>query len=323
MTQDRQALESQPKVSDRALKRLVMWGGIALVILFATFCVIYYLGQHKNMGPSMVDRQITAGEAAVRADPNNIGDRLSLAQLYAASNRQADALQQYTVVLKALPKNEAALFGKASILFAQNKLNEARDAYNALITVAATGEMAGADPKLQGARYFLAVIAYKQSDFAGAAGQVKEALRLDPTDSDAWYLTAQVAMKQNAPQSAAAAVEKALMFVPSGWCDPYALAINAYTQLKQASQLAFAQARESMCNGDVAAATTGFQSVANGGDKTLATKALLQLAAVSINAGDTNTARGWLNKILAIDPKNAAAKAGLTQLGTPSPSATK
>ena len=309
-------------ISDGVLRRTIKWGALALALLLVAFSVVYYFGQHKDAGPSLTQRQVTAAEAAVRAQPANVGVRLALAETYRVANRQGDAIKQYNEVLKALPKNETALAGLASILYSQGNLSAAKTAYQNLITAGSSAQFAGADPMIQGARFFLGSIAFKQGDLTGAAGQLREALRLDPTDADSWYLTGQVALKQNAPASAATALEKAVSFVPSGWCDPYASLVTAYDQLKQPLQSTFAAARGSLCRGDSGAALTGFRTVAASGDKPLAVKAMIQLGTVTLASGDVTAATDWLNKVLKADPANAAAKAGLAQIAAANPAAT-
>jgi Tfp pilus assembly protein PilF len=314
MTEPRAAVgdkPNQPKLSDRTLKRFVKWGSAALVLLVVVFSVVYYLGQHVNAGPSLADRAVTTAEAAVKAQPNNIAVRLALAQAYLQDKRTDQALSQFNQVLKAVPNNVASLQGRATIYLKQGKLDAARADFQAIITLAAKGEFAGADPVVEAAHYFLAVIASDKKDFVTAAGQLKAALSMDSTDSDAWYLTGQVALKQSAPKSAVVAFTKAISFVPTGWCDPYPGLIDSYSQLKDPTQVTYYTALNAMCQHRTGEAKKLLSTLTT---SPLAADALLQLGGLAQAQGDTSTAKSMYQRALSIAPNNPIAKAALAAL---------
>jgi tetratricopeptide (TPR) repeat protein len=314
MTEPRAAVgdkPNQPKLSDRALKRLVILGGVALVVLVAAFSVIYFLGEHVSAGPSLAHQRVAAAEADVRAAPSNIELRLALARTYQAVSRPDDAISQYTQVLKVVPNAEAALVGRAAIYFQKNSLQLAKADYSALVTLVNKGELAATDPPIEAAHYSLAVIATKANDWTTAGGELKVALGIDKTDSDAWFLVGQVALHNTAPQSAVYAFNKALSFVPTGWCDPYVGLATAYQKLSDQAHLSYVNALNDLCHMRIATGTSELTNLTTG---PVAVEAMLQLGALAQSQSDPAVATIWYKKVLAKDPSNASALAALSRL---------
>src|ERR1035437_2863261 len=111
-----------PPIGGR-LQRPRVWrlGVLVLVVGVGAFGTIYYQDQHVSAGPSLIDRQTTNAEAAVKQAPNNIDARLTLAADYQLDKRSSDALNQYNIILKAVKGNRFALLGQGSVLIAQGK----------------------------------------------------------------------------------------------------------------------------------------------------------------------------------------------------------
>jgi len=303
--------ERTPTVSDKTLRRLLIFGSIAVIVLVVAFSTIYYFGQHVDAGPSLTDRAVTHAESAVKSQPSNIGLRLTLAQAYQADNRNDDALTQYNEVLKAVPNNATSLIGRAGLYMAQANYPLAQKDYQTVVSMANNAEFAGANTQIQAAHYWLAVILFKQHNVAAAAGQAKAALAMDPTDSDSWYLVGQVALKQGAPKSAVSSFVRALTFVPSGWCQPYQGLVTAYGELKDVPHTTYYQASLALCQNKPDAAAALFKQITSG---PVAASADLELGNISEAKGDKAAALTWYRKVLTIAPHDSNAKAAIARL---------
>jgi tetratricopeptide (TPR) repeat protein len=306
----------KPSISDKTLSRL-LWGGvIILVVGIPLFGVLYFLDQRVSGGPSLAQRQVASAEAAVRKDPNNIAARLNLAAAYRQAHRLDDAVDQYDEILRADKANRTALLGRATVLMGQGKLDEAGADYKAITGDSATGEFAAQDPQLQEAYYFLGEIYLKQGKLADALTQLEAALRIDRTDADAWYMYGAVLLKQGEPDKAIPALRQALLFVPTGWCEPYAQLASAYQKTNQAPQAEYAGAMVDFCSNKPDAAVRRLKTLTDGPE---ALDAALGLGMVAESVNNRGEAIEWYRKALALDPKNMTATTALGRLGAPVP----
>jgi tetratricopeptide (TPR) repeat protein len=307
-------------VSDRRLSLLMRLGVLVLVVGVAAFGTIYYQDQHVSAGPSMIDRQTTTAEQAVRQTPNDINARLTLAADYQLDKRSGDALTQYDIILKAAKGNRFALLGQGSVLIAQGNLTAAAAAYKQITAGNAKGEFAGADPQLQEAYYYLGSIAVKQGNATDAIFELQAAIGIDPQDSDALYLMGLAQLKAGKTQLAVDAFTKAIQFVPTGWCEPYTQLALAYGKLTNAPQTTYNAGMADFCHHKTADAKRQFMTLTKGPQ---AVNAMLGLAAIAETGSNHAEATTWYRKVLAVDRTNAAAIAALKQLGTePTPSTT-
>jgi tetratricopeptide (TPR) repeat protein len=298
-------------VSDRTFSRLMRLGVLVLAIGAVLFAGLYYQDQHVSAGPSLIDRQTTTAEAAVRKAPDNVAARLALAAAYVSAKRSDDALAQFDIILKADKGNREALLGSGTILIAKGDLNAATATYKEITDASATGEYAGADPQLEEAYYYLGSIAGTQGKTKEAITELAAALKIMPTDSDALYLMGAAQLKDGAPKLAVSALGQAIQFVPTGWCPPYSQLALAYRKLGQLPQAAFAAAMANTCTQPATAKnqlktlTTGPQAV----------NAMLALATIAETETSNAEAISWYQKVLTVDRKNVVAIANLKALG--------
>jgi tetratricopeptide (TPR) repeat protein len=305
---------------DQRLSRLMRLGVAVLVIGALAFAGIYYKDQHVNAGPSMIDRQTTSAEAAVKKAPNDINARLTLAAAYQLDKRSSDALTQYNIILKAAKGNRFALLGQGSVLIAQGNLTAAAASYKQITAGNAKGEFAGADPQLQEAYYYLGSIAVKQGNTKDALFELQAALGINSADSDSLYLMGLAQLKAGAPQLAIDAFNKALLFVPSGWCEPYTQLALAYTKQHNAPQATYNAGMADFCHNKTADAKAKLMTLTKGPQ---AVKAMLELGLIAQTDSSNAEAITWYQKVLRVDRTNAAAISNLKQLGTgPTPSKT-
>jgi tetratricopeptide (TPR) repeat protein len=312
-----------PSASDRRLSRVLRLGVAVFVVGVLAFAYIYYQDQYAvSAGPSMIDRQTTSAEQAVKKTPNNIGARLELASAYRLSKRYSDELTQYDEILKADKTNRSALLGRGGALMAKGDLKAAAVAYHKIADATKKGEFSGADPQLEEARYYLGSIALTQGNTKEAITQLASALKITRSDSDALYLMGVAQYKAGSTQLAVDALKQALQFVPTGWCEPYTQLNLAYTKLGQAPQATYAGGMADFCNKKPAQAKARLKTLAGG---PVQIDAWLALGLIAETESLNPEAVTWYQKVLTVDPKNAGAVASLSRLGvgpTPGPTST-
>lgn len=299
-------------ISDRALRRMVRWGAVALAILLVAFTVVYALGQRVDHGPTLTDRQVAAAEDAVRAAPQNVQNRLLLASAYQQAGRVDDAVAQLDEVLKAVPANNTALLALGQLKLKQGDLDGATALLTKITKAAATAEFANVDPQREAAHYWLATIAQQRKDYDAAVTEATAALAIDSSDADAWYLlgTAQSAKGQD--KVAVESLKRSLLFVPTGWCDPYSALSASYSKLSLADESSYAGAMADFCNGRTDAARSRLESLTTG---PASLDALLGLGLIAETSSDRTGAADWYQKALAASPGNPTALTALSRLG--------
>jgi tetratricopeptide (TPR) repeat protein len=298
-------------VSDRRLSLLMRLGVLVLVVGVAAFGTIYYQDQHISAGPSMIDRETTNAEAVVKATPNNIDARLTLAADYQQDKRLDDALAQYNIILNAAKGNRFALLGRGSVQTAKGNLTAAATDYKQITAANAKGQFAGADPQLQEAYYHLGSIAVTRRNTKDAIFELQAAIGIDPQDSDSLYLMGLAQLQAGAPKLAIDAFNQAVSFVPTGWCEPYTQLAMAYTKLADAPHATYNAGMADFCHNKPVEAKSKLMTLIKGPQ---AVDAMLGLAVIADTGSDHAGAIGWFKKVLVVDPKNVAAIAALKQL---------
>jgi tetratricopeptide (TPR) repeat protein len=293
---------------------------LVLIVGVGAFGTVYYKDQYVSAGPSMIERQTTSAETAVKNAPNDINARLTLAADYQLNKRSSDALNQYDIILTAVKGNRFALLGQGSVLIAQGKLTAAAASYKQITAGNAKGEFAGADPQLQEAYYNLGSIAVKQHRTTDALFELQAALGIDPQDSDSLYLQGLAQLQAGKTQLAIDAFTKAVSFVPTGWCEPYTQLALANTKLKRAPEATYNAGLADFCHNKTVDAKAKLTTLIKGPQ---AVSAMLALALIAETDSSHAEAITWYKKVLTVDPTNAVAEAAVKQLATvPTPSPT-
>jgi tetratricopeptide (TPR) repeat protein len=247
-------VEADP--TDRTTSVLLRIGAAVLAVGLVAFGLLYYRDQHVAAAPSLIERQVSLTEAAVRKSPDDLQARLQLGQVYEQAARYDDAVAQFDQVLKAAPDSKDALLGKGFALMTQGELDKAVVPLTSVVTATRKGEFAGADSQLAAAYFYLGVIAVRQNRPDEALKQLGHALKIEPTDSDAMYQVGLAQLQQHKPAAAAATFRNALRFVPTGWCEPYQQLQAAYTAMKKPELATYASAMAGFCGGKVDQART-------------------------------------------------------------------
>ncbi len=299
-------------ISDRTLTRLLRAVVLVLVLGIPAFGAYYYYDQRVESGPSLSQRQATAAEQAVRKAPGDVAARLALAAAYAQNNQADAALQQYGEILKMDGKHRAALLGRGKILFIKGDLDGAASAYRKITSAGSSGEFAGADPQLEEAHFYLGSIAVKRGSWQVAQSELEAALKIEDTDSDAWYLLGSTQLQLGATKPAIDSLKRALMFVPSGWCDPYATLVTAYTKAGDPARAEYASAMVDFCQHKAATAKQRLEALAGG---PVGVDSMLGLGMISESTSQRDDAVAWYRKVLTVDAANVSAITALSRLG--------
>jgi len=298
-------------LSEKALKRLVTLGCVLLVVLLAVFGVLYYFGQRGSGAPTLIDRQVSAAENAVKAAPRDVGLRVQLAAVYQDAGRLDDAAAQFTEVLKAVPANTPALLGLGTVKMAQGDLDGAKGLFAKIAGTVKKDEFAGVDPEREAAHYWLATIALKQQQLPTAISEATAALKIDDSDADAWFVLGQSQSAQGDDKTAVTNISRALAFVPTGWCEPYAALQTSYSKLSKPEMAEYAGAMSDFCAGKTGSAESRLEALTSG---PAAGPAMLGLGLAYESTNDETAALAWYRKALKADPNNTAAQTAIGRL---------
>lgn len=303
---------------EQTLDRLIRVGLKALAVGVVAVAVVYYL-DHRNTTPTLVERQIAATEAAVRAQPEATGLRLRLADMYRAAKRPDDALAQYDAVLGVEKGQSSALLGRGEIFAEGGELSKARESFEEIIGKTKGEQFAGVNPELEAAYYSLGSVMLKQHQAKGAMRAAKKAVKIEPTDADALYLLGTAALKAGDYGPAVKELRQTVLFVPTEWCDPYQQLAKAYKAQHRKPQAEYAGAMVELCEKNPAGATERLEPLTKG---PVAIDAMVGLGMAAEAQSQRENAKRWYRKAVARDPENFNARGGLARLGVTGPAST-
>lgn len=299
--------------SERTLNQVILGLAVLLVVGAPALGLFYVLDRHVDPGPTLVQRQLSTAEEAVRAEPNKLSNRILLAAAYMTARRHDDAVSQFTEVLRVEPGHRGALLGRGEAHLALGNLDAARADYQKLVDDARAGEMANVDPQLQAAYYNLGAIALKQDRPKDARDLLQAATAINRTDADALNLLGTALLRTGDPKQAVAALRRAILFVPTGWCEPYGQLRDAYATLGDATGAGYAGGMVAFCEGRPDEARQQLDAISAG---PYTFDATLGLALIAEDQGDVPAAVDLYSRVLALDPENFTAMSGLNRLGT-------
>lgn len=299
--------------SERALNRLILGLAVLLVVGVPALGLFYVLDRHVDPGPTLVQRQLSTAEEAVRAEPNKLSNRILLAAAYMTAKRYDEAVNQFTEVLKVEPGHRGALLGRGEAYLALGNLDAARTDYQKLVDDARAGEMANVDPQLEAAYYNLGAIALKQDRPKDALDLLQAATAINRTDADVLNLLGTALLRTDDPKQAVEALRRAILFVPTGWCEPYGQLRDAYTALGDATGAGYAGGMVAFCEGRPEEARQQLGAITAGA---YVLDATLGLALIAEDQGDVSAAADLYSRVLTLDPQNFTAMSGLNRLGT-------
>lgn len=297
-------------MSERGLNRLIRVLAIAIVLGVAFEAVVHVFDLRGE--PSLLERQLSSVEDAVRERPEDSGLRLRLADLYRMADRPDSALSQLEQVLELDPRQSTAQLSRGEILAERGEQEEAAAAFRKLIAQNRGAEFSPVDPQLEAAYYGLGEALLEQGRAKPAVAALRRAVRVEPADADAWHLLGTAALRSGDPRRAVAALRRAVLFVPTGWCEPYERLAAAYRALGRRPHSRYASAMVELCEERTGEAARRLRPLAAG---PASADAMLGLGMVAEAESDRAAARRWYRRVLSADPENFLARGGLNRLG--------
>ena len=143
------ATRSARTLSDRTLNRLIIAALLILAIGVPAMIAFYWFDRHVDAGPSLISREITAAEDAVRQNPNLLSARLALAYDYLAAQQYTDAVSQFNEALKADAGNKSALMGRGKAYFSSAQLDLALPDFQQVVDAAKGTDLETSDPQVE------------------------------------------------------------------------------------------------------------------------------------------------------------------------------
>lgn len=197
------------------LDRAVKLAAIALVVLAVLFGAYYYFDRYVSIGDeSPLDMGVEELEEAVREDPANPDTRLALAEVYIATNRYADAIDQAEDVLDQFPDSDRALLVLGIAYEASGETESAIESLSAFVDLRKDSEMAHVDTTLEAAYFYLGRSYLALGRPAEAAAALEAAVAISPGDADAMHQAGLAFQALGDHDRALQYFERATTFVP-------------------------------------------------------------------------------------------------------------
>jgi len=203
-------LASDTRWVDVAIKTV-----LALLIIAATFLaytVITFQLQERRAQPA--SQAVQNLIAAVEADPQNLGLRLTLAEALAADGRLNESIEQFNAALEIEPDNPNALSGLALIAMYRGEWERAEEYWRAAIKELSGGQYSLLDQRLERATYQLGVTLIERGEYEEAVQYLTEALRMRRTSADTHYMLAYAYRELGSATNHRRYLENALQFDP-------------------------------------------------------------------------------------------------------------
>ncbi len=299
-----------PTFNDRTLNRLLLALVAILAVGGVAFAVFYVTDRNRPTGPTLVERQTTQFEEAIRKDPQNLNVRLQLAGAYTVAQRYDDALEQYNTVLKAKPQFKSALLGRGETLKLKGDTAGAAKDFQAVIDLAKDGEFAAEDNELARAYYWLGDLRLAQGKAKDAVDLLLASLAITRTDADALNRIGAAFLETGETAKSIEALRAAVMFVPTGWAEPYQTLSKTYAAAKQPEEAAWATAMAALAERRIDEAIAGLKPLTKG---PASTDAKIGLGLAMEATGDVPAAADWYRQALIDRPDDFSAQAGLAR----------
>ncbi len=296
------------------LDRLMLWSAILLVFAVASFAIYYYLDQQGrgDAGPGAHD--IARYEQAVRANPEDMGARMALADLYYVGERYSESAEQYQAVLVIDEESTLAMVGLGRALLAVGDEAGAISNFQEIIDLAKDTDMPG--ELVETAYYYLGSVSLDQQQLTEAIAHLKQALAIERADADAWHLLGAAYLESGDLDEAITALSQAVAFVPD-FTEAYEKLALAYERKGLVAEghyargmLAFSHGQYSEAEDELEAALAASPALA---------EAHVGLGLVRESQGYPQLALSSYYNALQFDSNNFSARAGLARLGVPAP----
>lgn len=303
---------SLTSMSDQQLNRLIKRVGLLFVVVLIVF-VAFYVFDRYNPVPqaSKLDAAIAVAEQGVKDNPADIAVRGGLADLYVQAKRYQEAVVQYDAIIATGKQEVLARMGRARAEQGLGNVDEAISDWARVVTLLKDTEFAGTDTNLATAYYMLGTIAESQGKSEDAVNYLSHALAITRSDADTMYALGVSYTSIGKYDEAIATLKAASAFVPVGWPEPYTAMATAYTKKGNTDMAEWATAMAQFADGDATGAMARLTKLVDG---PVSIDAMTGLGLIAESEGDSVTAAGWYEKVLAKDPSNAVARLGMTRV---------
>ncbi len=300
-----------PDANETLLNRLIIWSAALLVLAIAAFAAYYYLDQRGSTpaGQETMQRQLSQYEQVVRDDPNNITNRLALADAYYSLQRYNDAVPQYEAALVINAQSTLAHLGLGRAKLGAGDAPAASASLQWIIDQSQTADIAG--EVVQSAYYYLGSIALDQQKPDEAIERLTQATNIERSDSDAWYLLGTAYIQTSKLDEAVDALTKAVLFVPD-FTEAYGKLAQVYDLKGARAEALYARGMMAYSLGQLQDAATQLQDAASA-SPTLA-DAYAGLGMVRETQGQRDAAMAAYQQALDLKPDHFNAKSGLARL---------
>lgn len=284
-------------------------------------------------------RAVAEVETRVRKNPNDIDARMQLAQALAVAGRDDDAVAQYEAALK-ISKNFAPAISGIGFLALQRKDYASGERYfRRVIEILEPNHKSGPDAQLEIAYFYLGTALMEQKEYEEAANYFKKAILLRRDASDTHYALAFTYNKLGSDSKYRDELENTLLFDPKM---PEANYDYALLLLKDGDKAGAAEhLRTSITSApDAKLPQVALEKLGPFADRLAAAKAiaakdpeaalaeariavalepenveaLVLVGDLAVMTGAKKHATETYQRVLAIDPDNEAAKAGLEKV---------
>ena len=312
---------------------------VAVVVLGAYLGWSVWAHNQQVVSSTPANRAVEAIKADLRKDPNNLDLRMQLAQALLVAQRRDEAVQQYTAVLKASKDYVPALAGLGFVAMREKDWKTGEKYYTKVVELLANTEYAGRNRTLETAYFYLGTALMEQKKYEEAVGYFKEALRIRRDASDTHYALAVTYKNLDSMSKYRDELEAAVAFDPKMPEANYDLALILIDEgeVGRAAELL----RTSIDNAPgvdepqvaldelgpfekrfAAAKKLGVADLQNALEEARVAAALEPtnidalklLGSLWESSGDLDNAQSAYDRILAIDPQDAEAKASVERL---------
>lgn len=165
---------------------------LAVVVLALAMYLGYSLWAQKNLVATSTPaaRAVATLEARVRKEPNNLDLRMQLAQALSVAGRDRQSEEQYRAALKIAKDFTPALSGLGFLALKQKEYATGEGYYRKIADILEGKQASGRDPQLEIAYFYLGTALMEQRKYEEAANYFKKALAIRRDASDTHYALA-------------------------------------------------------------------------------------------------------------------------------------
>jgi tetratricopeptide (TPR) repeat protein len=236
--------------------------GVALVV--AAFFAASYIARPGGSEDPLAG-VVSELEEQVRANPQDPGLRVSVAEAYLKAGQPEAALEQYIEALSLDPEREDALYGMGLTYRELGQPDQASAAFQAIIDANRDNPTGALSRRLQGAHFYLGLILRDAGRYDDATNELRAALGLNRADADTLFELGKTFALAGNNEDAAAAFDVTLAYVPD-YREAYAELEKAASALGDAARAEFARSMLLVLDGQPEEALPALKTVAEGGE---------------------------------------------------------